>query len=210
MDLFEQLLQEEVLKDVHLLRGFALADENQLRTDLQEVLAIAPLRQMVTPSGLPMSVTTSSCGALGWVSDRKGYRYSAVDPITSQVWPQMPASFRSLAKMAADMTGFHDFEPDACLINCYNTGAKMGLHQDKDEQDFRQPIVSVSLGVLAVFQMGGVVRNDQVLKLPLYHGDVLVWGGSSRLRFHGVLPVKTATHPFLGACRINLTFRKAG
>lgn len=211
MELFERQQHEEVLKEVYLLRGYALADEDhRLLTDLQQVIAAAPLRQMVTPSGLPMSVTTSSCGLLGWVSDRKRYRYSAVDPRTGEPWPQMPASFQSLAQRAADTAGFHHFNPDACLINCYQTGAKMGLHQDKDEQDFTQPIVSVSLGVPALFQMGGFARNDKVLKLPLYHGDVLVWGGESRLRYHGVATIKSAQHAVLGERRINLTFRKAG
>lgn len=209
MQLFEPLQQQEILKDVHLLQGFALAEQVNLLDDLNAVLRQAPLRQMVTPGGLPMSVTTSSCGKLGWVSDRKGYRYSALDPLTKLPWPAMPDSFQRLAHQAAAISGFENFIPDACLINRYQIGAKMGLHQDKDEQDFSQPIVSVSLGVPAIFQMGGLQRNDKVFKLALQHGDVLVWGGESRLRFHGVLPIKTATHPILGACRVNLTFRKA-
>lgn len=209
MQLFEPLQQQEILKDVHLLQGFALAEQVNLLDDLNAVLRQAPLRQMVTPGGLPMSVTTSSCGKLGWVSDRKGYRYSALDPLTGLPWPAMPDSFKRLAHQAAAISGFENFVPDACLINRYQIGAKMGLHQDKDEQDFSQPIVSVSLGVPAIFQMGGLQRNDKVFKLALQHGDVLVWGGESRLRFHGVLPIKTATHPVLGAYRINLTFRKA-
>lgn len=209
MQLFEPLQQQEILKDVHLLQGFALAEQVNLLDDLNAVLRQAPLRQMMTPGGLPMSVTTSSCGKLGWVSDRKGYRYSALDPLTGLPWPAMPDSFQTLANQAAAISGFENFVPDACLINRYQIGTKMGLHQDKDEQDFTQPIVSVSLGVSAMFQMGGLQRSDKVFKLPLQHGDVLVWGGEARLRFHGVLPIKTATHPVLGACRINLTFRKA-
>jgi len=165
---------------------------------------------MITPGGLPMSVTTSNCGALGWVSDKNGYRYAARDPKTGTPWPAMPSSFRQLAEQAANTAGFGYFNSDACLINCYRPGAKMGLHQDKDEQDFTQPIVSVSLGIPAMFQMGGFARGDKTLKLPLYHGDVLVWGGESRLRFHGVMPLKPANHPALGECRINLTFRKGG
>lgn len=209
MDLFEHTGQQEILTDVHLLRGFVLAEASQLIADINAVLALAPLRQMVTPGGLPMSVTTSSCGLLGWVSDKKGYRYSTVDPLNNQPWPSMPERFKVMANAAVAVSGFKNFEPDACLINCYQPGAKMGLHQDKDEQDFTQPIVSVSLGVPAVFQMGGLMRNDKVLKLPLYHGDVLVWGGESRLRFHGVLPIKAAHHQAFGDVRINLTFRKA-
>lgn len=209
MQLFEPLQQQEILKDVHLLQGFALSDEISLLEDFNAVIQQAPLRQMQTPGGLPMSVTTSSCGALGWVSDRKGYRYSVVDPLTGLPWPAMPNSFKSLAHRAAAISGFENFAPDACLINSYQIGAKMGLHQDKDEQDFTQPIVSVSLGISAVFQMGGLARSDKALKFTLHHGDVLVWGREARLRFHGVLPIKPATHPVLGACRINLTFRKA-
>lgn len=209
MELFEQPPQQEVLKDVYLLRSFALPNERQLLADLQTVTQAAPLRRMFTPGGLPMSVTTSSCGQWGWVSDKKGYRYSPVDPVNNQPWPQMPQSFKALAHEAAAISGFKNFEPDACLINCYQPKAKMGLHQDKDEQDFSQPIVSVSLGVPAVFQMGGLRRTDQVLKFTLYHGDVLVWGGEARLRFHGVLPIKNAHHPAFGDVRINLTFRKA-
>jgi alkylated DNA repair protein (DNA oxidative demethylase) len=173
-------------------------------------MQLASFRHMMTPGGFAMSVATTSCGDLGWVSDKTGYRYAASDPLTGKAWPQMPASFKQLAKQAASMAGFANFEPDACLINRYQVGARMGLHQDKDEHDFSQPIVSVSLGLPAVFQMGGFARGDKTLKLPLYHGDVLVWGGESRLRFHGVLPVKAGYHPTVGEYRINLTFRKAG
>ena len=210
MQLFEPPPQQEILKDVYLLQGFVLPNESQLLADLATVIEKAPLRNMVTPGGLPMSVHSASCGALGWVSDRKGYRYSPVDPMNNKPWPKMPQSFRLMASAAAAISGFTNFEPDACLINRYSIGAKMGLHQDKDEQDFTQPIVSVSLGVSAVFQMGGLKRSDKVLKFALHHGDVLVWGGESRLRFHGVMPVKASHHPGLGNVRINLTFRKAG
>lgn len=215
MDLFEILdaqesARQEVLKQVVLLRRLVLPVEKEILTDLARVLQSAPLRQMVTPGGYPMSVMTASCGDLGWVSDKKGYRYAALDPLTQKPWPAMPQSFKQLAQQAADRAGFADFEPDACLINRYEYGARMGLHQDKDEQDFTQPIVSVSLGISAVFQMGGFARSDKALKLPLYHGDVLVWGGESRLRFHGVLPITRGYHPALGESRINLTFRKAG
>ncbi len=213
MDLFDQSelqpARQEILKDVVLLRAYAVSAENEILADLASVLKAAPLRQMQTPGGKPMSVTTASCGDLGWVSDHKGYRYAPIDPLTQTAWPVMPPSFKQLAQQAAELAGFPGFEPDACLINHYGIGAKMGLHQDKDEQDFTQPIVSVSLGVPAMFQMGGNKRSDQVLKLPLYHGDVLVWGVESRLRFHGVMPLKPAHHQLLGNIRINLTFRRA-
>lgn len=209
MDLFETPQKDEILKDVVLLRGLVLPIEHDVMLDLATVIALAPLRHMLTPGGFAMSVATTSCGELGWVSDRKGYRYDALDPVSGKSWPAMPASFSQLAQQAASMAGFENFVPDACLINRYAPGAKMGLHQDKDERDFNQPIVSVSLGIPAVFQMGGFARSDKALKLPLYHGDVLVWGGESRLRYHGVLPVKAGNHPLLGMYRINLTFRKA-
>lgn len=210
MDLFDTPESQEILKDVILLRRFVTPVENEVLPALAAVMQFAPLRYMMTPGGLAMSVATTSCGDLGWVSDKKGYRYAASDPITGNLWPAMPASFKLLAKQAASMAGFEHFEPDACLINRYQIGARMGLHQDKDERDFSQPIVSVSLRLPAVFQMGGFARADKAMKLPLYHGDVLVWGGESRLRFHGVLPVKAGGHPALGEYRINLTFRKAG
>lgn len=210
MDLFDTQKSQEVLKDVVLLRSFVAPVENEVLPALAAITQLAPLRHMMTPGGFAMSVATTSCGDLGWVSDKTGYRYAAFDPLTGKAWPQMPASFKQLAKQAASMAGFANFEPDACLINRYQVGARMGLHQDKDECDFNQPIVSVSLGIPAVFQIGGFSRSDKALKLPLYHGDVLVWGGESRLRFHGVLPVKAGNHPALGEYRVNLTFRKAG
>lgn len=210
MVLFDTPECQEILKDVVLLRSFVAPAENEVLPALASVMTLAPLRHMTTPGGLAMSVATTSCGNLGWVSDKKGYRYAASDPLTGKPWPEMPVSFEQLAQQAASMAGFANFEPDACLINRYQPGARMGLHQDKDERDFNQPIVSVSLGIPAMFQMGGFARGDKAMKLPLYHGDVLVWGGESRLRFHGVLPVKAGEHPALGECRINLTFRKAG
>lgn len=210
MELFEPPQQQQILEDVYLLQGFALSGAAHLVADLHAVIQIAPLRQMLTPSGLMMSVLTSSCGKRGWISDKKGYRYSTIDPISGQTWPEMPDSFITLAQQAAAIAGFENFAPDSCLINSYASGAKMGLHQDKDERDFTQPIVSVSLGVAAMFQMGGFKRGEQALKFALHHGDVLVWGRTARLRFHGVLPVKAATHPAFGERRVNLTFRKAG
>ncbi len=214
MDLFDLLFaqqpaRQDILKDVILLRRFVVPFQHEILADLVTVIQAAPLRQMVTPGGYTMSVTTVSCGDSGWVSDKNGYRYASLDPLTQKPWPTMPDSFKQLAQQAADVAGFADFKPDTCLINRYQVGARMGLHQDKDEQDFSQPIVSVSLGVTAVFQMGGFVRRDKPLKLPLYHGDVLIWGGESRLRYHGVMPVKAGSHPALGEYRVNLTFRKA-
>ena len=193
-----------------VLRGFAMDWEAALLSALQEVIKQAPLRQMVTPGGRTMSVTTTSCGGLGWVSDAIGYRYSSVDPLNGHLWPGMPAAFSDLATAAAEAAGYADFRPDACLINCYVPSARMTLHQDRNERDFAQPIVSVSLGLPATFQFGGEQRADPTLRVPLAHGDVAVWGGPARLRFHGVLPLKPGLHPRLGARRINLTFRKAG
>jgi alkylated DNA repair protein (DNA oxidative demethylase) len=193
-----------------LLSGFALAQEMALHHALNDVIAQAPLRHMVTPGGLRMSVAMTNCGALGWVSDRRGYRYDAIDPDTGKPWPAMPASFRALALDAAEQAGFADFEPDACLVNRYEPGTRLSLHQDRDEKDYAQPIVSVSLGLPAVFLFGGLRRADKTLRVPLAHGDVVVWGGPARLRFHGVLPVAQGEHPFAGAFRFNLTFRQAG
>lgn len=165
---------------------------------------------MVTPGGATMSVAMTHCGALGWVSDRHGYRYVARNPETGEPWPAMPEVFSALAQEAAAAVGFAAFRPDSCLINRYAPGTRLSLHQDKDERDLSQPIVSVSLGLPAVFLFGGFARTEHTQRLPLFHGDVVVWGGPSRLRFHGVLPVQDGDHPLLGACRINLTFRKAG
>jgi alkylated DNA repair protein (DNA oxidative demethylase) len=192
-----------------LLPGAALGDAPALLTAIRSVLAAAPWRQMLTRGGFRMSVAMSNCGALGWVSDRRGYRYSPIDPDSGQPWPAMPAVLQALATDSAARAGFAGFVPDACLINRYAPGAKMALHQDRDEADFSQPIVSLSLGLPAIFLFGGFERSDKPDRIPLTHGDVLVWGGPARLRFHGVLPVKDGHHPATGACRLNLTFRKA-
>ena len=192
-----------------LLRGFARADEAALLQALEAVLALAPPQHLETPGGYAMSVLTTSCGRLGWVSDRDGYRYTAHSPHTGQPWPDMPACFAAMAQDAAAQAGYPDFLPDACLINTYGPGAKMSLHQDKDERDLRAPIVSVSLGLPAVFQFGGLQRKAPTQRLRLAHGDVLVWGGPTRLAFHGVLPLAEGQHPLLGRRRVNLTFRKA-
>jgi DNA oxidative demethylase len=193
-----------------LLRGFALAAQQQLLADVRTVVAAAPLRHLITPGGLRMSVAMTNCGALGWVSDRRGYRYDAIDPERGLPWPPMPTSFRALAQQAAARAGFEAFAPDACLINRYLPGAKLSLHQDRDERDFGAPIVSVSLGLPALFLFGGLRRADKAMRVVLRHGDVVVWGGPSRLRFHGVLPLADGQHALLGGERINLTLRAAG
>ncbi|WP_038211421.1 DNA oxidative demethylase AlkB [Xenophilus azovorans] len=193
-----------------VLRGFAFDRAAALRRELDAVLAAAPLRHLVTPGGKPMSVATTNCGALGWVSDRAGYRYTASDPLSGRAWPPMPPSFYRLAVDAAARAGIAAFAPDACLINRYVPGARLTLHQDRDERRMDQPIVSVSLGLPAVFLWGGPKRSDRARRVPLVHGDVVVWGGPARLHHHGVLPLAEGEHPFMGACRINLTFRCAG
>jgi len=193
-----------------VLRGFALPWLDQLLPALDAVLAAAPFRQMITPGGFTMSVALSSCGALGWTTDRSGYRYTRHDPLTGKPWPTMPEVFFELAQAAAREAGFADFVPDSCLINRYVPGAKMSLHQDKDEVSYAAPIVSVSLGLPAMFLFGGFARSDKSQRIPLLHGDMVVWGGVDRLRFHGVLPIKPGRHPQLGERRINLTLRVAG
>lgn len=210
MDLFEPEAQQLLAPGAVLLRGFALADAPQLLSVLHQLLADAPLRHLVTPGGQRMSVAMSNCGPLGWVSDARGYRYTAQDPQTGKPWPAMPLEFRQLAKDAAAEAGYPGFEPDACLMNCYQPGARLTLHQDRDEHDKGHPIVSVSLGLPAVFQFGGSKRNDRPARVPLQHGDVVVWGGPSRLNYHGVMPLADGEHPLTGALRFNLTFRRAG
>jgi DNA oxidative demethylase len=192
-----------------ILGGFARTFERPLVAALQQIVAVAPFRHMLTPNGRRMSVAMTNCGAVGWVSDRSGYRYDPCDPESGLPWPSMPAAFGELAARAAARAGFDGFAPDACLINRYEPGARLSLHQDRDERDFEAPIVSVSLGLPAVFLFGGLHRADTPRRLPLQHGDVVVWGGPSRLRYHGVLPLDAGEHPLVGPCRINLTFRKA-
>ncbi len=193
-----------------VLRRFAAPAAPALLAAVDDVTARAPFRHMVTPGGFRMSVAMTNCGALGWVTDRTGYRYDPVDPDSGRRWPRMPAPFLRLARDAAAAAGFAGFVPDACLVNRYAPGARLTLHQDKNERDFEAPIVSVSLGVPAVFLFGGAKRADRVARVALAHGDVVVWGGPARLRYHGVQPLAPGRHPLPGGHRINLTFRKAG
>jgi len=193
-----------------LLRGLAAPVAPALWADVQAVLLQAPLRHLMTPGGFRMSVAMSNCGVLGWVSDETGYRYDAIDPASRRPWPAMPASFLALASQAAGQAGFGPFVPDACLINRYVPGARLTLHQDRNERDLRQPIVSVSLGLPAVFLFGGPARRGLVRRVPLLHGDVVVWGGPARLSYHGVPALKPGHHALTGDCRINLTLRRAG
>jgi alkylated DNA repair protein (DNA oxidative demethylase) len=192
-----------------LLRGFALPHASELLAQIDAIQAQAPFRHMMTPGGFVMSVAMTSCGEWGWTTNRKGYRYTPDDPDTGRSWPTMPAVFASLARGAAAAGGFDAFEPDSCLINRYVPGSRLTLHQDRNEKDFGAPIVSVSLGIPATFLFGGRERRDRAERFRLEHGDVAVWGGRDRLRYHGVAPLKEAHHPLLGAQRINLTFRKA-
>ena len=192
-----------------LLRGFASRFESRLIPALREIIVQAPFRHMSTPGGHQMSVAMTNCGDAGWVTDRTGYRYDGTDPKSGEKWPAMPDVFRELAREAATEASFKRFSPDACLINRYEPGARMSLHQDKDEQDFGAPIVSVSLGIPATFLFGGLKRSDKPQKFRLTHGDVVVWGGPSRLFFHGIAPLADGEHALMGRERINLTFRKA-
>lgn len=191
-----------------VLRGFAGADAPRLLAAVADVVSAAPFRRMMTPRG-PMSVAITNAGCAGWVTERGGYRYDANDPDTGRAWPAMPAIFADLAARAAAAAGFAGFLPDACLINRYEPGAQMGLHQDRDERDFSQPIVSVSLGLPGRFLFGGLERGDKAQRILLHSGDVAVWGGATRLVFHGVARLADGEHPLTGRARINLTFRKA-
>ncbi|EKY3118457.1 DNA oxidative demethylase AlkB [Cronobacter turicensis] len=201
--------QEPLADGAVVLRRFALAPAPALMAGIEAVAARSPFRHMVTPGGYTMSVAMTNCGEVGWSTTLKGYLYAQVDPQTGAPWPAMPDAFRALCDAAARAAGYPDFTPDACLINRYAPGAKLSLHQDKDEPDLRAPIVSVSLGLPAVFQFGGLKRNDPLKRLLLEHGDVVVWGGPSRLFYHGIQPLKPGQHPAAGEYRYNLTFRKA-
>ncbi|MGJ4997541.1 DNA oxidative demethylase AlkB [Bradyrhizobium sp. HKCCYLS3077] len=213
-DLFDGLetpapAREPLAPGAMLLRGFARPDEVELLAAIAAITAQAPFRRMITPGGHQMSVAMTNCGPFGWVTDRSGYRYDAVDPESGQPWPAMPPLLRELAENAAREAGFPGFASDACLINRYEPGAKMSLHQDRDERDVGAPIVSVSLGLPATFLFGGLKRTDKAQRHRLAHGDVVVWGGPARLAFHGVAPLADGEHALLGSRRINLTFRRA-
>lgn len=212
--LFEDLAESESLNEdlgpgTAILRDMAKDRETEIMDALFSVAARSPFRHMVTPGGFRMSVAMTNCGSLGWVTDRKGYRYASVDPETNTPWPAMPNVFMDLAREAATKAGYPSFVPDACLVNRYEPGARLTLHQDKNENDFEEPIVSVSLGLPAVFLFGGLERSDKAVRVSVSHSDVLVWGGPARLRYHGVNPLKDGSHPLAGGYRFNLTFRKA-
>ena len=199
---------ESIVDGAVILRGYVATQARELVSTIALLATQAPWQHMVTPGGFTMSVAMFSCGQFGWVSDQHGYRYQELDPATGNPWPAMPASFATLARDAASVAGYPDFSPDACLVNRYLPGAKMSLHQDRNERDFSQPIVSVSLGVSAIFRFGGAERSDRTKRLRLDNGDVVVWGGPSRLAFHGVDTLAADEHQLTGACRYNLTFRR--
>ena len=209
LELFARADSDELAPGAWLLRGFAAARDAELAAAIDVVAAAAPFRNMVTPGGFRMSVAMTNCGEYGWVSSEAGYGYAPLDPVTGRCWPALPPAFEHVARGAAAAAGFAQFVPDACLVNRYEPGTRLTLHQDKDEHDFTQPIVSVSLGVPATFLFGGLKRRDRPLRLTLEHGDVVVWGGPSRLRYHGVAPLAESRHTFAGAARINLTLRRA-
>lgn len=213
-DLFEELRSspekvEAITEGAVLLRGFAAEAAPALMTALDGVVDAAPFRNMITPGGYRMSVAMTNCGEAGWVSDRTGYRYDAIDPLTGRHWPPMPDAFQRLAASAAEAAGFPGFTPEACLVNRYEPGTRLSLHQDRDERDFMAPIVSVSLGLPAVFLFGGLKRSERPRRIRLESGDIAVWGGPARLFYHGIATLADGDHPLTGRCRINLTFRKA-
>lgn len=202
--------REPLSEGAWVLRGFALDAAPVLLQAVDDMVQASPFRHLITPGGFRMSVAMTNCGRLGWVSDRRGYRYDALDPGSGHPWPAMPQSFTRLAARAAEEAGYPGFDPDACLINRYEPGSRLTLHQDRDEARLAAPIVSVSLGVPATFLWGGLERGGRSQRVGLQHGDVVVWGGPSRMRFHGIAPLKPGWHPATGELRINLTFRCAG
>jgi alkylated DNA repair protein (DNA oxidative demethylase) len=192
-----------------VLCGLARHEVPFLFAVVKQITAEAPFRKMITPGGFRMSVAMTNCGRAGWVTDRKGYRYDPMDPTTGRAWPPMPPPFQDLAARAAAAAGFAGFDPDACLINRYEPGTRLSLHRDENERDFTAPIVSISLGLPAVFLFGGNSRSDRPRRVRLDSGDVVVWGGPDRLVYHGVAPLAEGDDPVTGRCRINLTLRKA-
>lgn len=213
LDLFADLpaepLSDEVLQEgAVVLRGFASGDAQGLLGDIERIASQSPWRHMITPGGFRMSVAMTGAGPYGWTSSSRGYRYAQIDPETGAPWPGMPPLMLDLARRAAAAAGFANFDPDACLVNRYEPGARMSLHQDRDEENRDAPIVSVSLGLPATFMWGGMQRSDRPRKVPLAHGDVVVWGGPARFVFHGVSPLKDGEHPLVGKQRLNITFRR--
>lgn len=200
---------ESLAPGAALLHAFAAPQAGALLSSLHEITARSPFRRMTTPGGYRMSVAMTNCGAQGWITDASGYRYGTLDPATATCWPPLPPVFREVATAAAAVAGFDAFTPDACLLSRYEPGARLSLHQDKDELDLEAPIVSISLGLPAIFLFGGQRRSDRPLRVPLVHGDVVVWGGPARLRYHGVMPLPDGQHPLLGASRVNLSLRRA-
>ena len=212
-DLFDSVAEaqpsrEEIADGAVLLRGFVKPIESELIEAVRAIVAQSPFRRMTTPGGHLMSVAMTNCGERGWITDHTGYRYDPIDPRTEAPWPAMPPVLRDLARGAAEQGGFQNFAPDACLVNRYEPGTRLSLHQDKDELDYSAPIVSVSLGLPATFLFGGMARSDKPRRYRLVHGDVVVWGGPSRLAYHGVAPLAEGEHALLGRKRINLTFRR--
>ena len=200
---------EMIAPEAIILHGYALAEISSLLDDLHHIIQLAPFRHMNTPGGFVMSVAMSNCGSQGWITEKNGYRYDSIDPLSGHEWPPMPSSFLHLAVNAAQHSGFPDFKPDGCLINRYSPKSRLSLHQDKSEKNLAAPVVSVSLGIPAVFLFGGLNRTDKTQKFYLEHGDVVVWGGVSRLCYHGILPIKESYHSLIGNYRINLTFRQS-
>jgi DNA oxidative demethylase len=200
---------ETIVPGALWLRGFAVDNAKPLLRAIERIAAAAPFRNMVTPGGFTMSVAMTNCGKAGWITDRRGYRYAELDPLSAKPWPAMPKLLTDLAARAAAAAGFADFAPDACLVNRYEPGARMSLHQDKDERDFTQPIVSISLGLPSTFLFGGLKRSDRPKRLCLESGDIVVWGGPARMAFHGIDPLQAGVHSLTDGCRYNLTLRKA-
>jgi DNA oxidative demethylase len=210
-DLFQDLPRPDVPlgPGAMVLAGFAERFDRVLLAAITDVTAVSPFRRLVTPGGFQMSVAMTNCGTAGWVSDHRGYRYDSIDPQSGRPWPKMPRVFSEMATAAAAAAGYDDFRSDVCLVNAYQPGTRLTLHQDQDERDHSQPIVSVSLGLTATFLWGGLSRQVRPRRIRLQHGDVAVWGGSSRLTYHGVDTIRDDTHPLTGAFRYNLTFRRA-
>ncbi|MCK1324405.1 MULTISPECIES: DNA oxidative demethylase AlkB [Bradyrhizobium] len=212
-DLFDNVAEaqpsrEKIADGAVLLRGFVKPIESELIDAVRAIVAQSPFRRMTTPGGHLMSVAMTNCGERGWITDHTGYRYDPIDPRTGAPWPAMPPVLRDLARRAAEQGGFNGFAPDACLVNRYEPGTRLSLHQDKDELDYSAPIVSVSLGLPATFLFGGLARSDKPRRFRLVHGDVVAWGGPSRLAYHGVAPLADGEHALLGRKRVNLTFRR--